>query len=98
MDPFLASYGIENPISQLVEFAKMKMAQKLCKITYDKIHQAGAASEKVFVVILFLLMSSQSKQPLNENKLVESFKTFSSALGELINFDYIVFPKLEILS
>ena len=59
MDPYLASYGVENPIYAVLQLAQTTMRSELGKITLDKtFEERDALNEKIVVWILIPILYS----------------------------------------
>ena len=59
MDPYLASYGVENPIYAVLQLAQTTMRSELGKITLDKtFEERDALNEKIVVWILIPILTS----------------------------------------
>jgi hypothetical protein len=59
MDPYLASYGVENPIYAVLQLAQTTMRSELGKITLDKtFEERDALNEKIVVWILIPILNS----------------------------------------
>jgi regulator of protease activity HflC (stomatin/prohibitin superfamily) len=58
VDPYLASYGAENPIFAVIQLAQTTMRSELGKMTLDKtFEERDALNENIVVSILFLISS-----------------------------------------
>ena len=59
MDPYLASYGVEDPIYVVLQLAQTTMRSELGKITLDKtFEERDALNEKIVVWILIPILNS----------------------------------------
>jgi hypothetical protein len=64
MDPYLASYGVENPIYAVLQLAQTTMRSELGKITLEKtFEERDALNEKIVVWILIPILISLSNFP-----------------------------------
>jgi regulator of protease activity HflC (stomatin/prohibitin superfamily) len=58
VDPYLSSYGAENPIFAVIQLAQTTMRSELGKMTLDKtFEERDALNENIVVSILFLISS-----------------------------------------
>jgi regulator of protease activity HflC (stomatin/prohibitin superfamily) len=61
IDPYLASYGVENPLFAVLQLAQTTMRSELGKITLDKtFEERDTLNEKIVVWIHFSFLSSLS--------------------------------------